>query len=58
MLRSYYEKVVLSLFDGISVGKVALDEIVGFEYDYYSSEIDKDAILNIGNIITKHCSYW
>lgn len=39
------KKVVLSLFDGISVGKVALDEIVGFEYDYYSSEIDKDAIL-------------
>lgn len=38
---------VLSLFDGISVGKVALDRLglkVGKDYRYYASEIDKDAL--------------
>ena len=37
--------IVLSLFDGISCGKVALDR-AGIEVTkYYASEIDKDAIL-------------
>ncbi|XP_048761481.2 DNA (cytosine-5)-methyltransferase 3B-like [Ostrea edulis] len=36
---------VLSLFDGISTGKVVLDRI-GFEVEaYYASEIDEDAML-------------
>lgn len=35
---------VLSLFDGISCGRLALDR-AKIEYDdYYTSEIDKDAI--------------
>jgi site-specific DNA-cytosine methylase len=38
---------VLSLFDGISVGKVALDKLgleINKDYKYYASEIDKTAI--------------
>lgn len=38
---------VLSLFDGISVGKVALDNLglkINIDYQYYSSEINKNAI--------------
>lgn len=38
---------VLSLFDGISVGKVALDALGlkhGVDYEYYASEINKSAI--------------
>ena len=37
---------VLSLFDGISIGKVALDRLglSSKQYTYYSSEIDKNAI--------------
>ena len=35
---------VLSLFDGISCGQIALNRL-GIEYDnYYSSEIDQNAI--------------
>lgn len=34
---------VLSLFDGISCGQVALTQL-GFQVDYYASEIDKNAI--------------
>lgn len=37
--------IVLSLFDGISCGKVALDDLGLKNYTYYASEIDKDAIL-------------
>lgn len=38
---------VLSLFDGISVGKLALDSlglVINQDYEYYASEIDKTAI--------------
>lgn len=34
---------VLSLFDGMSCGQIALKEL-GHEFEYYSSEIDKHAI--------------
>jgi DNA (cytosine-5)-methyltransferase 3A len=34
---------VLSLFDGMSCGQIALDKL-GIEYDYYSSEIDNPAM--------------
>ena len=37
--------VVLSLFDGISCGQVAINNI-GIEYEnYFSSEIDKNSII-------------
>jgi len=42
VLPSNYMKVV-SLFDGISCGRVALER-QGFNVDYYASEIDKHAI--------------
>lgn len=35
---------VLSLFDGISCGKVALERSCFRDFTYYASEIDKDAI--------------
>ena len=35
---------VLSLFDGISCGKVALERVGFKNFTYYASEIDKDAI--------------
>ena len=35
---------VLSLFDGISCGKVALERAGFKDFTYYASEIDKDAI--------------
>ena len=48
-------KVVISLSDGISCGKVALDDLGVKGFDYYASEIDKDAIYiseqNHNNII-------
>jgi len=34
---------VLSLFDGMSCGQIALREL-GYEFEYYSSEVDKHAI--------------
>lgn len=39
------KKVVISLFDGISCGRVALERLGIKEFTYYASEIDKDAII-------------
>ena len=39
------KKVVISLFDGISCGKVALERLGVKDFTYYASEIDKDAIV-------------
>lgn len=48
---------VLSLFDGMSVGQIALNKVGITNYTYYASEIKKDGILftenqifNVGNI--------
>jgi len=39
-----YNMNILSLFDGISCGQIALNRIGITHYNYYASEIDKDAI--------------
>jgi DNA (cytosine-5)-methyltransferase 3A len=38
-------KNVISLFDGCSVGKFAIDSLGVTDYKYYASEIDKDAMI-------------
>lgn len=35
---------VLSLFDGISVAQISINNMLGDNYNYYASEIDKNAI--------------
>lgn len=45
---------VLSLFDGMSCGQIALTELGCFPDKYYASEVDKFAIQQTMSVFPRH----